>query len=602
MPDAETDLPAPRAFTFLTMNVGTTENISHSGDPDGYSDTLGGVESRFYGNNLAWAPARQALRAMFDRVQPDIVNFQELYWEGHCAPDCAGITTTDPDLFAAACQAPAFACAGWVEGNEITVRQVLGPDYAVACAPNHPDNCVGVRKGFGTLASCADGPCIDGLDGMPPPNGCTGGARVATAVVRIDYGPEVAVIDVHTVSGTNVDCRLAQFGQVFVDRGDGKPAAFGAHNIVAGDMNIDPFLMEDDASVDYWNAHVGADKPFHYISSSDASGPNTHPYSFMKLDHVISNDLEGTCVVLGVSEGTTAPLAEGSTVFDHRPVLCTVRQPTDATADLTDFKVMQFNLRTAFGDTDANAWANRVDLVARTIRLQDPLVFGTQEGWKFQLDDLTARLPDYAWVGLSRNGDDFDEYSAIFYRKDLLEVIDTATLTLSDTPDVFGSKFSDSQAFSRILTWAHLRHIASGKDLFAFNTHWDYVNQDDILLKMAALTARTVAAVAGDAPAFLTGDFNAAAGGPAWRVMTGADAYGDVRGDLVDTWTETGTAETGTFQGFTGVAGTDRIDWILHDPAWLKGLNAGTVTTHEGDRWPSDHFPVAATLRLGAVK
>jgi hypothetical protein len=32
-------------------------------------------------------------------------------------------------------------------------------------------------------------------------------------------------------------------------------------------------------------------------------------------------------VVLGVSEGTTAPLSEGSTYFDHRPVLCTVQMP-----------------------------------------------------------------------------------------------------------------------------------------------------------------------------------------------------------------------------------------------------------------------------------
>lgn len=330
-PDAGTDavVPPPRTFTFLTFNVGTTDNLGHEGDPDGYSDALSDVNAAFYGNNLAWMPAQARLRTFLDALKPDILAFQELYFDGNCTADCAGIQASDPALYAGACQGEAFACGSWTDGEPITVRRILGPDYAVACAPGHPDNCVAVRKAFGTLRGCADGPCLGGLDGLRPPNGCTSGARVATAVVQVADGPEIAVVDVHTTAGTNIDCRIAQFQQVFVDRGDGKPAAFGQHDIVAGDMNIDPFLMDPkyDASVVYWNEHVGDGKPFHYLSSADASGPNTHPYSFMKLDHVISNDLQGSCVVLGVSEDTSAPLSEGSTYFDHRPVYCTVEMP-----------------------------------------------------------------------------------------------------------------------------------------------------------------------------------------------------------------------------------------------------------------------------------
>jgi len=325
--DAPGETVAPRTFTLVTFNTGTTDNLSHAGDPDGYTDAMAGIEASFYGNNLAWMKAQQALRTMLETLQPDVLAFQELYYDGLCTDDCAGAQASDPALFASACQGTEWACGTWTEDAPITVRRILPDGYAVACAPGHPDNCVAVRKAFGTLKDCDDGPCIDGLDGRPPQNGCTGGARVATAVVQVTDGPEIAVVDVHTVAGTNQDCRKAQFQQVFEDRGDGKPAAFCAHNIVAGDMNIDPFLMQYDVSVDYWNQHVGEGRPFHYLSSSSQEGPDTHPWSFMKLDHVVSDSLQGSCVVLGVTEGTAAPLSEGSTYFDHRPVLCTVTLP-----------------------------------------------------------------------------------------------------------------------------------------------------------------------------------------------------------------------------------------------------------------------------------
>lgn len=275
--------------------------------------------------------------------------------------------------------------------------------------------------------------------------------------------------------------------------------------------------------------------------------------------------------------------------------------PTDAPGDVPSawpvLTVMSFNLRTAFGDTDANAWENRRDLCAQVIREEGAVLVGTQEGWLFQLDDLVARLPGFAWVGRSRTDTDFDEFSALLYREDLFEVVDTDTIALSDTPGTIGTTFSPAQAYPRILTWARLRDRASGRVLAAFNTHFDYVATDDIQVRMAALAARTVAEVAGDDPAVLTGDFNAGPGGAPWRVLTGQDEYDGVRGDLVDAFVELAVPEEGTFHGFTGVATDARIDWILHDPAHLRATAAAIVKTRDGDRWPSDHFPVRADLQ-----
>ena len=328
-PDVAADIPAvPETFTIMTFNVGTSSFMAGEDDPSGYTTELVAIQAAFFGNNLAWLPAAAGVRDLIDQVRPDIVAFQEMYYDVDCEADCEEIAQDDPDLFEAACNSDQFPCKEWHEGGDIAVRRVLGPDYAVACAPGHPDNCVGVLKDFGTLAGCDDGPCIDGLDGMAPPNGCTKGARVATAVVHVHAGPTITVVDVHTTAGLNEDCRKAQFQQVFEDRGDGKPATYGDHNIVLGDMNIDPFdtyQAAHDDSVKYWNEQVGPDKDFGYISSSDASGPYTHPVTMTHLDHVVSDTLTGSCEVRAAAVGN--PPTTETTFFDHRPVFCTVRMP-----------------------------------------------------------------------------------------------------------------------------------------------------------------------------------------------------------------------------------------------------------------------------------
>ncbi len=269
----------------------------------------------------------------------------------------------------------------------------------------------------------------------------------------------------------------------------------------------------------------------------------------------------------------------------------------DVPAAMPPLAVMSFNLRTAFGDTDQNAWENRVDLCAAAIRETDAWVVGTQEGWKFQLDELAARLPGFAWVGRSRSPDsEWDEYSAILYRDDLFEAVATDTIALSDTPDRIGTKFADAQAYPRILTWALLRHRASGFQVFAFNTHWDYVQSDGIQEDSAALTVRTIATVAGDGPSFLTGDFNGGPAGQPFRILTGAATWEGTRGDLVDAFQELSVPEEGTFHGFTGETTGVRIDWILHGPGHLRAASASVVKYSRDGRWPSDHFPVTAVL------
>jgi len=136
---------------------------------------------------------------------------------------------------------------------------------------------------------------------------------------------ELAVVNVHGTSGfTDEDtaCRVEQFKQIFEDRGDGMPAAYGARNLVLGDLNTDPLqFVDEDASAAYWAEQVGDDKAFHFISCNDAACPGTYAGLF-RIDHVASDSLEGRCVVPGATPGTS-PVFD-AIYWDHRPVVCDV--------------------------------------------------------------------------------------------------------------------------------------------------------------------------------------------------------------------------------------------------------------------------------------
>ena len=77
---------------------------------------------------------------------------------------------------------------------------------------------------------------------------------------------------------------------------------------------------------------------------------------------------------------------------------------------------MSYNLRYA-SQNPPNAWPQRRPLVAECVRSISPDLIGTQEGLYPQLKDMAADLPEYAWIGLGREGGSKSEFMAIFYKK-----------------------------------------------------------------------------------------------------------------------------------------------------------------------------------------
>ncbi|WP_423604817.1 endonuclease/exonuclease/phosphatase family protein [Sphingomonas sp. MS122] len=250
-------------------------------------------------------------------------------------------------------------------------------------------------------------------------------------------------------------------------------------------------------------------------------------------------------------------------------------------------RVMAFNVRLPLAADGPNRWEARRDLFVETIRRADPDIIGTQELWKIQGDHVIARLPRYSWFGIDRRGGHGDEHMGVFYRRDRLRLVEMGNFWLSDTPEVPGS-ISWGHPLPRMVTWGLFETIPGGRRFWFCNTHFPYRGEDEgARTKGAELIAARIAALPGDAPVVVTGDFNTGPDSGAHRALTAK---------LADAWAAAAAREgpAETFHGFTGKADR-RIDWVL-----ARGLNAAkveTVTFGRKGRYPSDHFPVVVDYR-----
>jgi endonuclease/exonuclease/phosphatase family metal-dependent hydrolase len=273
-----------------------------------------------------------------------------------------------------------------------------------------------------------------------------------------------------------------------------------------------------------------------------------------------------------------------------------VRTGADARAAAEPLRVMTFNLRYDNPADGANAWPNRKDWVASLIRFHGADVVGVQEALVRQLVDLDARLPGWARVGVGRrDGHEAGEFSAILYRADRLEVIESGTFWLSPTPEVPGSKGWDT-AIERIATWARFRDRRTGCRLLHLNTHFDHLGEQ-ARQESARLIRHRLASLAGGLPVIVTGDLNALPSSAAYRIFT-RDTIPDAIGPLADAITVTRTAHygpTSSWNGFKAIDPDHRIDFVMVSPA-VEVLAHGILPDSWDGRFPSDHLPVLATL------
>ena len=78
-----------------------------------------------------------------------------------------------------------------------------------------------------------------------------------------------------------------------------------------------------------------------------------------------------------------------------------------------EIDVMSFNIRYGTAKDGDNHWKFRKDQLLELLKSSAPDIIGLQEVLKFQLDEIMTTLPAYAMIGVSREGNFEDEFSAI---------------------------------------------------------------------------------------------------------------------------------------------------------------------------------------------
>jgi endonuclease/exonuclease/phosphatase family metal-dependent hydrolase len=266
------------------------------------------------------------------------------------------------------------------------------------------------------------------------------------------------------------------------------------------------------------------------------------------------------------------------------------------TSAATPLRVMSFNLRLDLASDGPNAWPYRRDWVASLIRFHAPDAVGVQEALAHMLTQLDSLLPGFSRVGVGRaDGRSGGEFSAILYRTDRLELLDSGTFWLSPTPEVPGSKGWDA-AIERIATWARFRDRLTGCDYLHLNTHFDHVGER-ARQESARLIRQRLPTLAGDLPNIVTGDLNADPQSSAYRVFT-RDTLGDRNLPLHDAFTVSRGGHygpTSTWNAFKAIEPGRGIDYVLVSGD-ITVRTHGILPDAWDARFPSDHLPVLASI------
>ncbi len=253
---------------------------------------------------------------------------------------------------------------------------------------------------------------------------------------------------------------------------------------------------------------------------------------------------------------------------------------------------MTFNIRYASPNDGINLWQYRKEHVAETISFYNASVCGLQEATKPQVDFLESALPEYSWIGVGRDdGKDNGEFSPIFYKKTILQLLDWETIWLSETPEV-PSRGWDA-ALPRIATLARFRTRNGKKIFYVINTHYDHIGQLARLNSSKLLATKCQELSKKGFPVIFMGDLNSTPDADPVKVLK---EIGLINTELVSEMPHFGPR--GTFNGFQNKEDPERlIDYIYFSGKLLVKKHATLSNTWEG-LFASDHFAVMAEIEF----
>ena len=265
--------------------------------------------------------------------------------------------------------------------------------------------------------------------------------------------------------------------------------------------------------------------------------------------------------------------------------------PSDLHAQ-QEIKVMSYNIRLDLESDGENKWSLRKDRVAGLMKYYAADFIGGQEVQQHQLKYLVENLPGYSYIGVGRDdGKEAGEYSCILFNQNKFDLVQQATFWLSPTPDS-PSKGWDA-AYNRVCTYGLFKSKKTKQIFWVFNTHFDHVGKV-ARLNASKMILKTITRLNNkNYPVFLTGDFN---------LKPEEEPVQEISKQLTNTRTISkhvyGNADTwNAFKFHEKPDGTIDYIFISKDKRFTVSKFA-TITDSYDLKYPSDHFPIMATIFL----
>ncbi|MBA3957088.1 MAG: endonuclease/exonuclease/phosphatase family protein [Parachlamydiaceae bacterium] len=266
-------------------------------------------------------------------------------------------------------------------------------------------------------------------------------------------------------------------------------------------------------------------------------------------------------------------------------------------------RILSYNILASIFDykhEPINSWPQRLPRILELLNEMQPDVFGVQELYKDQLNDLLPFLSDtYTFVG----GPCTDsEINGIFYRKERFELVDSQIWFISST----------QVPSSETLTLVHLRDNITNSEFAACNTHLSFSKVDKRAFQAQFIVDKISSVFAQNVPVIFMGDLNTFTqrldlenlpfydGDYIHRILT--------KGPLKDAKEQSLLGHLGPLSTFTNATeeaipftgkGTPGI--VLDHIYITKGI---TVLVHAvqpatvGGHFPSDHMPIFSDILI----
>ncbi|MFB6318829.1 endonuclease/exonuclease/phosphatase family protein [Saccharicrinis sp. FJH54] len=256
------------------------------------------------------------------------------------------------------------------------------------------------------------------------------------------------------------------------------------------------------------------------------------------------------------------------------------------------FNVMTYNIKYDNPGDSLNNWDHRKDMVVGLIRFHKADIFGIQEGLHHQVEYLVQHLPGFHYEGVGRdNGRQKGEYSAVFYNAKRFTRISGGTFWLSDTPEK--PSVGWDAALERICSYVCLNDEVSGVRFWVFNAHLDHIGQTARLESLKLIHEKIKELKDEGDMVIVMGDFNATPSESPIEFMS--KHYSEAR--LISK--EAPYGPEATFNGFSfHQIPQNHIDYIFVNDRIKHVLRYGVLTDSKQCRYPSDHFPVLAEIKL----